>query len=86
MTTETLTVVIRGRNLEPLRQLVAEGQLRYLRVFDAQREKPPAEGEAAEAVIESIRLLPESSAAEEIEKLKNFKDALKKSGLGTGSK
>ena len=80
MTTETLTVVIKGRNLEPLRKLLSEDQLRYLRVFDAQQEKPPADGES---VIESIRLLPESNPAEEIDKLKTFNAALKKSGLVT---
>jgi hypothetical protein len=83
MTTEALNVVIRGRNLESLRRALAEGTVRRLQVFDKQIVMDAPDGEA---VIESITLRqPEDNPAEEIEKLKTFKAALKKRGLITAS-
>lgn len=81
MTKETLTVVIEGRNLQPLKKAFAEDQVRALRVFNEREKMEAAEGEP---VIERIRLLPESNPAEEIDKLKTFNAALKKSGFGDG--
>jgi len=37
MTTETLTIVIRGRNLESLRRALAKGTVRHLQVFNQRK-------------------------------------------------
>jgi hypothetical protein len=51
MTTETLTVVIRGRNLESLRRALAKGTVQHLQLFDKEKYTDAPDGEV---VIESI--------------------------------
>jgi len=61
MKSETLNITVRGRNLGSLRLALADGTVRHLRVFDAEKLATAPEGEP---VIESITLAePEKTPA-----------------------